>query len=230
MALAVTACSGFGSGMLASGPASSTFATSAGSSANGTSYTFSSQSLGDAGANRQIVITVASGHNAHTISAVTVAGVSATKAIEGIMDNSPQDSNVSIWYAVETSSTSGDVVVTYSGGSGQHTGIGIWAIYNASSSPDASAESGVVGSTLAVTLTVPDNGILIAVCTSSWSGNGVSWSSEVTERFDQETESVYFHHGASLDYETGGSKTVTVTPNDSGWARKVLAAAAWSTA
>lgn len=82
-----------------------------------TTYTFSSQNTGTAAADRYIIVAIESrsATSGRTISTVTVGGESATQVVQ--QTNSTSGANVCGLYIVALpTGTSGDVVVTFSGG------------------------------------------------------------------------------------------------------------------
>ena len=93
------------------------FLTSAYSSSNTSSYTFSSQSLGTAASDRKIYVCVGSSavSTAYSFSSVTVAGVTATQIVAGNADNNSSFQPFAIYEADVPSGTTGDVVVNLSG-------------------------------------------------------------------------------------------------------------------
>ena len=93
------------------------FLTSAYSTSNTSSYTFSSQSLGTAASDRKIYVGVGASavSTAYSFSSVTVAGVTATQIVAGNADNNNSFQPFAIYEADVPSGTTGDVVVNLSG-------------------------------------------------------------------------------------------------------------------
>jgi len=92
-----------------------TYLQGVGDSTNATSYTFSSQNLGAADADRQIVVAIAGrALGTPTLSSVTVGGVSATINKTQYTDSGGARSTAAIAIADVPTGTTGDVVLTYS--------------------------------------------------------------------------------------------------------------------
>lgn len=155
-----------------------------------TVYTFSSQALGTAAANRQIVVVTCSaneGAGARTVSSLTVAGQSASSIITqaGTGGNTP---HIALLIATVTSGTTGDVVVTWSGAT-LRCGIGVYAVYGAASvASDTASAEGSGTPTLALTTTVQAGGVLIGGYMGAGNNVGtVTWAN-LTEKYDEVIE------------------------------------------
>lgn len=165
------------------------FLQAASSTANATSYTFSSQSLGAEDADRYIIVCVASRATSGTvsISGVTVGGISASVAVSRTNDDS--NNNICAQYIVAVpTGTTGDVVVTFAAGQ-----LRCWiALYRAvdidSPTPhdtDSSIVEDPVGS-----IDVPAGGFAIGAAISASGGSVPSFSwSGITEDVDETVES-----------------------------------------
>jgi hypothetical protein len=177
------------------------FTDSAVDAVDGTTFTFSSKSLGTAAANRKIVVGVGE-RGSTSIASVSVAGVGATQLINLVSGTSNRSN---IWIADVPTGTTGDVVVTC-GTSALRCGIGVWAMYGAASSTPSDTASSVDDAGVD-TLVVPANGVGIGYCFSVGTGLTATWSN-MTERFDATVESGIFHTGA--DTAVSGSLSVGV--------------------
>lgn len=130
-----------------------------------TTYNFTSASLGDAAADREIVVCVmASGSNTHSLSSVTIAGVGATKVA------APNGSLITsdLWQASVPTGTSGTISVTFNEEiSGcrivvyRLTGIDTTAHATLTDRTTPSNQTTTVGGTL----NVPTDGIILACST-----------------------------------------------------------------
>lgn len=195
-------------------PVTLDYRTSAVDAANATSYTFSSQDIGTAGSNRQVVILVATtggpGGTAFA-SSVTVGGVTATNLHQVASSNSTE---AEIYIASVPSGTTADVVVNYPRTAG-NCGIGVIAVYNGAStandtggSTDTSAPSD--------TLNIPANGAAFGVTSINGNTRTSSWSN-LTEHYDGSVESSNYHSGASATFATEQTGlTITDTLSGSG--------------
>ena len=164
-----------------------------------TTYTFSSKSLGTAGASRKIIVCNAANGQAspysYGASSATVAGNSCTKILDAI-PTANDDYGVTFWYVDLATGTTGDIVITYDK---QHSkcGLAVWAVYNApSGAPAVTDVDEDNGATQNGSLTLGAGGGAIAYgyrdgnTTASWTG--------LTEDFDQVVETPQgTHSGAS---------------------------------
>ena len=169
-------------------PVAASFVTSASSSADASSYTYSTISLGAAASNRKIVVTVAAygSGNGRTISSLTVGGVEATQVVAAtISTNSP---TAAIWIASVPTGITGDIVVTWTAGM-IGCDIAVFRLIGASSTAKATGTDIVNDGANTVTLFVPGGGVVIAVVlVDSSDASGVSttsWSATVTEVTDE---------------------------------------------
>lgn len=155
---------------------------SANSTADATTYTFSTQNLGTTSSDRYIIVSV-HGRKAGastTISSVTVGGVSAS--VVGQVTNFISNTDVvGLFIALVPTGATGDVVVTFGAGM-VRAAIGMWA---ATGIPSATA-SQVLTSTATPSpsgnLDIPANGFAIAAGVNGSSGL-TTWTG-LTEKFD----------------------------------------------
>ena len=179
------------------------------------SYTFSSQSLGAEDDGRYII--VAFGSQESTATAVTVAGVSATKLVDA-PDAGAADENASLWIAAVPTGTTGDIVVTLDSNS-TCCGIGVWR----KTGGDAIAshlyavddESG----TPSEDLNIPADGG--AICYGFQRTNTTTTRGTVTgltEDFDEEVEAANSVHigGSGTFDEAQSALTTTISFGASG--------------
>jgi len=164
----------------------------------GSSFTFSSQALGAAAADRKLVVITGAGSSSATVSSMTIAGVSA----ELVIAKATAESHSEMWQADVPTGTSGDVVVNYSG-SIHNTGIGIFRITGAGTGPTAPSDtaSDSQADPIALTITVPKNGVCIAgACDDSTSTH--TWA-ELTKVYSASASGgSRMHTGALLNSET----------------------------
>lgn len=184
-------------------------------------YTFSSQAIGSAAANRQVVVGVGSvSGSAGLITGVTIGGVTAAQVIhsgEGSMEN------VDIWVASVPTGTTGDVVITH-GVSKSRCGIGVWAMYGAATG--ASDTAGSVADPPSAALTIPTGGVGIGYCQTYGVTATYTWTN-LTEDFDEVVSGNGTHTGAMSS--TAGTPTITCTPNST-TTEEGMALAAWAPA
>lgn len=185
-----------------------TFAAATASTSDLTTYTFSAHALGTAAANRKTVVCVmARAGAAISVSSLTVDGVSATRAIRSAASGTSQ---AEIWVADTPSNTTGDIVVTWSGGAAR-CAIAVYAMYGAgSSTPTATAVD--VAVPMSQSLTIPVGGAAFGCMTSS-DNITVTWTN-LTEDADATYESQVYT-SASKESALGETSTISVaSPTD----------------
>lgn len=199
-------------------PASVTFTDSSVSTANLTTYTFASQSLGTAAANRKIVVAVHGAQGAQTVSTLTVAASSASFIVRATSNAR----TVELWQIELAAGTTGDVVVTWSGGQ-NCTGVGIWAVYGAALATTDTGTS--TAAPMTDTVTVPSGGVVIAAASAvDADDTAFTWSAPMTERYDEPIEPGDDQTGA--DSTTSGNVTVTCATDEVALAQ-MMAVATW---
>jgi hypothetical protein len=188
-------------------PPSVTFASSAVSASNLTTYTFASQSISTAKDGRYIVVGIyQASAPLVSVSTVTVGGVSATI----IGSAASAANNVVVFYGVRVNEgTTATIEVTFSGGA-LCASIGVWALYdlNSFTAVDTGTSTANPGTD---TLTTRDGGVAIAfaagnaIYTCTWTG--------LTENFDATVDApqATSHSGASSLITTGSSLSITAT-------------------
>jgi len=175
------------------------YLTSATSSADQTTYTFSSQSFGTADTDRYIVVGVGfvSRNEPQTISSVTIGGVAATAlTARSEQDEGTWSSVAQFWIAAVPSGTTGDVVVALNA-QASACGVGLWRLITDDITPHDTATD--TADTISVNVNVQDGGgvCAIAMCRN---GSTTTWTG-VTEDFDTDAQ--------TGEYFTGGSHTAT---------------------
>ena len=197
--------SDFGADVNYTGDTSVTFTDSSVDSGSATTYTFSSQAIGTASADRVVVVGTSGGAGAtNPVSSMTIGGVSAVKAI-GIVNSTGTE----IWYATVTSGTTASVVVNW-GGTKSRCGIGVWALTGVTG---VGATNTSTSSTATLTVSGKTKDIVLAVYGGKDHAS-VTFTG-LTEDYDEDIS------GAGSQYQAGGSKkltatgsnTITVTPN-----------------
>jgi hypothetical protein len=200
----------FGSARVASGGGGFTygFQQEAVDIANLTAYTFATQPIGSAAADRVIVVAIGGRAGANnTVTGVTVGGIAATEAIQTVVSGNTS----ALYYAAVPSGVTADVVATFSAGM-VRAGIALWRLTGFGS---VSATSVGTGSTI----TGDATGIMIATVT----GTGAStytWS-DATEQFDVTIE------GSGVTFsgaQSAAAGTVSLTVSSSATANSLVAA------
>ena len=192
----------------------------------GTSFTFSSQALGDAAPDRKLVVITGAGSSGANITAMTIAGVSA----EIVLSKHTSETHSEMWQADVPSGTSGDIVITYSVLI-HNTGIGIFRITGAGTGPTAPSDTANDSNAdpIALTITVPAKGVCIAgACDDNTSTH--TWA-ELTEVYDTAVSGSRMHTGALLNSETLETDLpVTCTFSNQTGSQRTGLAASWAPA
>lgn len=212
-----------------------TFLQSTNNTANQTTYTFSTQNLGTAAADRYIAV-VASGAvttGTGSVASVTVQGISATQAVSKVQAVNVANV-ISIWLVAVPTGTTGDVVITMGSGSQRCAialyscvGLGSATAYDTATDDTATGTNPVASSTI----DCEANGFIIA---ASMINNAATTSSNawtgVTEDYEQVLESNSWISGGSDEFatlQTGLTVTSSWTNNNVN-AEASLVAASWS--
>jgi len=189
---------------------------------SGASFTKSGVDFGTADASRVIVAALAVElSSTKTITAVTIGGVTATKAVSGGVD---ADNTYAIWYAAVPTGTSGNIVVTTTSGS-SFMHLYAYAVYGlpgtiADTAVDTPA---VAGLGYSAAIDVPNDSVAIAL----WFANNASaaaWSN-LDERAALNNGTDERSESAMTVFDTGGSISVGVTATGSNYRGTLLAIA-----
>jgi hypothetical protein len=175
------------------------------SAANLTTYTFSSKTLGTG----LIVVGVTgvASSGGRTSTAMTIGGVSATKAIEAVHDTGGISHISAIWYA-DVDTASGDIVVTFSVGI-VRANIGWWLLEGAAATPTDTA-SDTIGSPVSGDIDIAAGGVAIGYA-SATTGISSGTLSGVAEDFDEVGEDTYHLGGHSFYASAQTAQTIEAT-------------------
>ncbi len=209
---------GFGSGG-ALPDATVSYESTASSTANSATYTFSSQGIGTAADNRTVVVgAVGHADGSGAITGITIGGNAATQIVYS-QGPSAGSEECGIFAYDLTSGTTADIIVSLSG-TPHRCQIGVWALYGVGAPDDTVTD---IALPFSQSITISDGGVAIGVTMNNQSGGNVtSWGSDFTERYDTFIEPNSAASGA--DSTGGGTKTVEVTWSSGG---EALIAAAW---
>jgi len=192
-------------------PASVSFEASVVTGTNATDYsgTFDGIAIGTAAANRRVAVGVGgarggSGH--HTVSSMTIGGVSAAA---DLVRSSGNLCVGEIWSAIVPTGTTADIDIILNA-SMANLGIGVWAIYSAASSASDTLNNNSDPMTGAIT--IPTDGAMVAYAHNDGTSGSWAWTN-ATERFDEVTESAQSQTGADSTAE--GVITITADPSTS---------------
>lgn len=188
---------------IANPPPTITFLQSTNDTANLTTYTFTSQNLGTANANRYIAVCTTQ-RSSPTLSSVTIGGVSATIVAQA--NNTGNVAGIAI--ALVPTGATGDIVVTW-GSSGLNCAISVYQIDNLLSATPFHSITDITASP-SINLNIPASGIALGFATVQ-NSSPMSWSG-LTERDEGLLESVIDYSSASDAFvaaETGRAISVS---------------------
>jgi hypothetical protein len=160
------------------------------------------------------------GYNSgRVLSTVTVGGVSASNK-SALHENELQ---LEFWLVTLAAGTSGDIVVDWDGAM-LSCGIGVWALYGASSTASDTSSIAVTGAgmSLAVAHTSPADGFAIGLAGDSSNIASFAWDSSFVEKFDGAVEPNGNYSGAQLNGAFDDTVTVTLTAGGGSAASKGL--------
>lgn len=188
------------------------FSDSGSSTTDASSYTFSGKALGAALANRRIIVclmadTAIAGR---TISGVSVGGVAGSQVVSVTVGSGSRLNE--IWIATVPTGTTGDVVVSISGGNINRCAIAVYRAVNISTTAYQTTTDNSGG--LSVSVNVPANGIAVgsgySVTTTAYNWTGL------TEDVDVSVEAQSRFSAASSAFSAVQSGlTVSVNTGDS---------------
>lgn len=191
--------------------------------ADSTTYTFSSQPIGEKTATKVVVAGIA--HHTLTsaeISSVSVGGVAAT-LVTNVTDGTGNIKS-SLWQASVSSSSSVDVTVDLNA-TAIRCGLALWSLHGASSISLDTATYGTAASTSAsVGIDVPDGGALIAL--HDGAATNTTWTNvSSTGDFNQPLEGTPFS-GASKSF-SGTQTNLLIRAEDGVSSNRTMVVASW---
>ena len=203
---------GFGVGAAAPAPLEQSFLSSAVVAApNATAFTYSSVSLGAAASDRFILVGTSGAAavvSATVVSSLTIGGVTATELVT-LNHGGDVLYHSGFFGATVPTGTSGDIVVTWTTTMSQN-GIGVWRLTGANTTPHDSATDPQDAGGLTVDVDVEAGGAIFGYCSTDTVA-GFSWTG-LTENFDEEVDSGWYHSGANAGFESAVTdQTITVT-------------------
>lgn len=177
---------------------------------NRSTYTFSSQGIGTAAADRKVVVVInSSGGSTSDITGCTIGGSAATEEQSSGVQGETRNAIYSLNSV--SSGTTSDIVVTQGGNAGVIM-IGVFAVYGASATKNASGTQKGTGISPSISLAVPANGVIIAgscAAFSSGSGSNAVAFTNITERAEYLGDGDGFVGGAASDaYENAATISV----------------------
>lgn len=198
-----------------------TYQTATSSNTDASSYSFLAQAIGPAATGRRVIVGISArwAGGARTVSA-TIGGVAATLIAPA---SSPSNFALTVIAIAEIpTGTTADVAVTFSGGSVQTCGIGVWSATGlALDTPNASGTSTTSGGP-SLSISTLSGGFVVAVFSANSGSGSVAWTG-VNERYDSVPEAGFNPSGGDA-VTVGGNLTVTAA-NTAG--QKAMSVATW---
>jgi hypothetical protein len=182
---------------------------------NKTTYTFAGRSLGAEGNQRKIAITVTGTGGAvdRTISSVSVAGVAGVQIVQEYINVSSLSRVSAIFLANVPTGTTGNVVVTGTGAFA-NCRIGVYAIRGLDEMKAIATNQSSSSSTTSRTLSLTSNEAGCAIACANYGSGTATWSG-LTSNYDAAMGGDKAT-GASENFTTSGTKSITVTISSSG--------------
>lgn len=205
-------------------PVAITFVAGTTTGNDGSSYTFSGQSIGTADADRTVVVAVGSrkAGAATTITGVTVGGNAATQLVQ--QSNTVTNTCVVGLYAIDVASgTTADIVVTF-GASMIRCGISVYRVLGISTTPHDTATS-TSSPNLDTSIDVTADGGIIGVAFGGSTGPLFTWSG-ITQDYDESVGAEVSAFSSASD-EFASASTVNVQAGPSAFVDAVAAFASW---
>ena len=187
------------------------YQTATASATDASSYSFSSQAIGTAAANRYVIVGICLRRSfdttTTTITGVTVGGISATQAVTIGVAQAGAYHRGSLYIVNVPTGTTATVAITLNI-SATRLGIGVWSAYDISSSTPTDTATSTDVSSQTLDLDVDANGFAIGVNYAN-GAPALSWSG-LTERFEQNVEDDNDMSGADST-ETSAQTPLSVT-------------------
>jgi len=196
-------------------------------SSNQLSYTFASQSFGEAAVDRRIIVAACAGSASigASISTVTIGGVSATIHTETSNNGNTRNGHVAIASALVPAGTSGDIVVVYTGaGAMQECVISVYRVTRLVSGTPSDTATSDNASTLFID--IPERGILVT-SGATVSGGGHTWPSPLVEDIDTGLDGVQLSNAHTPVQQTAAS-SFSAGPGGGGAGASRYCAASWA--
>jgi hypothetical protein len=171
-----------------------------------TTYTFTGAGLGTADPTRVVVLCIYKGSNNFTqVSSVTCGGVSCT-----LVPNTNEDDygDVIMAYVSLPTGTTGDIVVTFSGGA-VRCSVDIYNLFNLNSPTPLDGDSNGTGANL--TLTTQADGLVICTASMNTTGSRTFGGTGVTTDVNATVETAHQSSGSAISTTTSLTLTTTVT-------------------
>ena len=197
---------GFGAGK-----ATLEFTTSTYNASSLSTYTFSSQAIGTAAADRQIIVAICGFRSGtgDTVNSVTVGGEA---TVQAVIENAQTQVATAIHFGTLTTGTTADIVVNWSVAQTNGCSISLYKATGMDTSVDDSGSDKFGAETVLTTnLNIPTGGVAVAqVGENSNPLRSTSWGSDFTEDGDDVWNTYYSYYTASSD-EAGAAVTSECT-------------------
>lgn len=201
-----------------------TYVSTANSTADSNTYTFTAQAIGTAAADRIVIVGAFGGSNSPAaITGITVQGITGVQS--GHADNTGNNVSLAIWAIAVPTGTTGDIVVTIGGTKGR-CGIIVWNAtgtnITATDTQHQEQNSGGGATSLSITPVVQAGGFFVTLVGTGTTNDagGFNWTN-ATERVDVNIESNSYMSGAD---GTVGALVTAATVNASQPGMDILSA------
>lgn len=177
---------------------------------NATSYTFSNQSVGTATSDRWVVAGALFDDNTGTLTTITALSYNSVYQTFYAPAGNTQ-SPIGFYFLKDTTSSTATNAITVNAGTsthGSHAFFSVKGISNLSYSNFYSQSNNT--NSYNISITVPNNGIVIALANFNAAGT-TTWSSNVTEKFNVASTDGDIWGGAVGFFQTASTPSITVT-------------------
>lgn len=192
---------------------------SAGSTADSSSYNFTSMAIGTAASDRLVLVTAHYFTNSYTVPTATIGGASTTRVAATY---GPFECQVSLHRAIITSGDTATINISFTTAP-LRCAISVYAFYGLSSETEDSYETDGGGLDIASTNLSTTAGGLVFHAGSNFGGASGVWTN-LTPSLEGENESQYYSSG----FTTGTGSSMPVSLDAPGTNRVSLLSATWS--
>jgi len=194
-------------------PATVTYVTNVSNTANLTTYTLTSVSIGTASSDRYVIVGfgASDGTSGKTDSSVTIGGVSATK-LAGAYYVGGTTRMCALYAALVPTDTTATIAITFSAGMSR-LGVSVFSatgLQSVTPRDSATAQGDTSGTLLSASLTGPSDGFIVGFVFQQDENANFTWTG-ITERNDTALEAVAKYSGASDNFTASGAKSVSVS-------------------
>lgn len=175
-----------------------TYQTSTQSATDASSYSFASQAIGTAAADRYVIvgIGITSGvAGPRTVSTCTVGGISASRILR--VENATGDITAELWMALVPTGTTATVAFT-TDDTCARVGISVWSKTGGASPGTAFDTGSSTSEPASISMDIPARGAVVGF--AQLNSPGITTWSNITSRYVTVEEAASYHSGADLEY------------------------------